>query len=122
MKTSVSKNEYRRHVPINKTLLAFIKTVPIEKRVGKVAPTNWKRKKSAVMVEAGLEGQQDIFRHSYGSYLEPLVDEKTLIQNMGHTHISTYLRHYKNARTKKEAKEYFAINLKEWTHRKKAVK
>ncbi|MDA7605471.1 site-specific integrase [Verrucomicrobiales bacterium] len=117
VRSSVSKTQLRRHVAIEKNLMAFINTIPAEKRTGKVAPLNWKRKKTEVLGEAGLKGEQDIFRHSYGSYLEPLVNVETLTSHMGHQHINTYLKYYKNARTKKEAKSYFAVSPRAWTHR-----
>lgn len=49
-------------------------------------------------------------RHSYGSNLEAKYKDRNLVkENMGHTNFATYEQHYRNARTPKQAEEFWGI-------------
>jgi len=53
---------------------------------------------------------RDVTRHTYGSYLDAQCkDPNIVMKSMGHASFSTYEQHYKNARTAKEAEEFWSL-------------
>ncbi len=110
--SSIAKKLYRRNVRINATLAAWIGTVPIAKRKGKLTPARWTYKAAKVRTKAGIDGRekQDALRHSFGSYmLATEGDLDALKQDMGHSHIAVFFSHYHKALTKAEALPYWQI-------------
>lgn len=82
-------------------------------RTGPVIPANWKRRLSRIRKAAGLTGDdQDICRHSYGTYwLAANGDDTATLQSyMGHTHLATYLRHYHRAVDKRTALAFWKLS------------
>lgn len=56
----------------------------------------------------------DVTRHSYGSYWEAAHrgeagSRERIVANMGHANFKTFERHYRNARTRDEAEEFWGI-------------
>lgn len=110
--SSIAKKLYRRNVRINPTLAAWIATVPIEKRKGKIIPGRWIQKAAKVRTKAGIDGRdkQDALRHSFGSYmLATEGDLDALKQDMGHAHMAVFFGHYHKALTKAEALPYWQV-------------
>lgn len=108
----VTKTGKTRNVRINTTLKAWIETVPIDKRKGRVIPGRWIFKATRVRKEAGLDGRefQDALRHSYGSYkLATENDLDALKADMGHQHCDVFFNHYHNALTATAAAPYWEI-------------
>ena len=67
-------------------------------------PDEWEE-----LVPYGLH-VRDITRHTYGSYLEAKYRDRNIVkENMGHTDFRTYEQHYRNARSPKEAEEFWGI-------------
>lgn len=109
---TVAKKAYRRNVRINRTLAAWIDTVPPENRSGKIVPPRWRYKSAKVRKEAGIDGRekQDALRHSFGSYMLAVEsDLDALKADMGHGHMAVYFKHYHKAFTKKEALPYWQV-------------
>jgi integrase len=70
----------------------------------KAPETEWKE-----LVPSGMD-YRDVTRHTYGSYLEAKYKDRNIVkENMGHTSFTTYEQHYRNARTPKEAEQYWTI-------------
>lgn len=110
--STIAKKLYRRNVRINHTLAAWISTIPIDKRKGKIIPPRWTYKAAKVRTKAGIDGRdkQDALRHSYGSYmLATEGDLDALKQDMGHSHIAVFFGHYHKALTKAEALPYWQV-------------
>lgn len=67
-------------------------------------PSKWKQ-----LVPFGSE-VRDITRHTYGSYLEAKYKDRNRVkESMGHTDFRTYEQHYRNARSPREAEEFWSI-------------
>jgi integrase len=110
--SSKTKKARRRNVRINATLQAWLETVPVEVRNGKVVPHRWRDRSARVRKEAGIDGLEmvDALRHSFGTYL--LATEKNiedLRSDMGHEHIRVFFNHYHKALTPEEALPYWQI-------------
>lgn len=111
LRSQKSKTKTIRNIRIEDTLAAWIATVPESERVGPIMPSQWEKKRGKVLKEAGLlHRQQDILRHSYGTYhLAVFRDMEALRENMGHSHATTYYRHYHKAVTKREALPWWNV-------------
>ena len=108
----VAKKASRRNVRIQPTLAAWLETVPVESRTGKLVPPRWRQKAARVRKEAGIDGseKQDALRHSFGTYLLATEgDLDKLKADMGHAHIAVYFNHYHKALTKAEALPYWQV-------------
>lgn len=108
---SVTKTGKTRNVHISDTLRAWLETVPEDRREGKIIPNDWRRKSARVRKEAGLDGHamMDAPRHTYGSFTVALEGIDYVRSCMGHGFTQTFERHYHNAMTIPQAKEYLAI-------------
>jgi len=107
-----NKTDTKRFVDLEDNLIAWLK--PLAKKSGKILVTNHRKRKDAISKPV-LTWSRDITRHTYGSNLEAHMRAKgsdakqKILDNMGHTMLSTYEQHYRNARTAKEAKEFWNI-------------
>ncbi len=108
----VAKKATRRNVRINPTLAAWLETVPVDKRFGKLVPPRWRYKAARVRREAGIDGheKQDALRHSFGTYtLATENDLDALNADMGHEHVRVFFTHYHKAMTKADALPYWQV-------------
>ncbi len=108
----VAKKATRRNVRINPTLAAWLCTVSVEKREGKVIPPRWRYKAAKVRIKAGIDGRekQDALRHSFGTYLLATENNLDLLKSdMGHEHVRVFFTHYHKAVTKADALPYWKI-------------
>jgi integrase len=108
----VAKKASRRNVRINDTLAAWLETVPVDKRFGKLVPPRWRYKAARVRREAGIDGheKQDALRHSFGTYtLATENDLDALNADMGHEHVRVFFTHYHKAMTKADALPYWQV-------------
>ena len=109
---AVAKKQYRRNVRINATLAAWIETIPVESRAGRLVPPRWRQKAARVRKEAGIDGseKQDALRHSYGSHMLAVENDlDALKSDMGHAHMAVFFTHYHKALTKAEALPYWQV-------------
>lgn len=106
----------KRHVDLEPNLKTWLE--PFMDRRGVVVPVNLRKRRQDVIKLAGVRWGvefRDITRHTYGSHLEAKcraegIDAYSAIcANMGHTSPSTFRRHYRNSRTKPQAKAFWAI-------------
>ena len=107
-----NKTDTKRFVDLSETLAEWLR--PFRKSEGPIQQPNHRKRKDK-LVDGVLEWDRDITRHTYGSNLEAHVraegkDAKSLVLvNMGHSVAQTFEQHYRNARTAKQAEEYWAI-------------
>lgn len=115
-----NKTDTKRFVDLSDTLAKWL--APHAEKSGKIQQTNHRKRKDAVV--QGKEGEsqpvltweRDISRHTYGSNLEAQArsegkDAKAIVlANMGHTMAQTFEQHYRNARTAKQAAEFWSIS------------
>lgn len=107
-----NKTDTKRFVDLSDTLASWLQ--PFSQNKGRITQTNHRKRKDK-LVAGIITWERDISRHSYGSYLEAQAradgkDSKAVVlQNMGHTMAQTFDQHYRNARTAKDAKEFWAI-------------
>lgn len=125
IRVNATKTETVRYVNMEDNLLAWLK--PFQGRTGSVVPVNLTRRRRDIirgryqspkgtpasewtaLVPNG-ESYRDITRHTFGSYLDAKYrDYRVITEQMGHTDIKTYQSHYRNARTKKEGEQFWAI-------------
>jgi integrase len=109
---SIAKKLFRRNVRIQPTLAAWLKTVPEEKRKGKLVPARWRHKAAKVRLAAGIDGRakQDALRHSFATYMLAIENDLALLKSdMGHAHIAVFFEHYHKAVTKAEALPYWQV-------------
>lgn len=109
---SIAKKLYRRNVRIQPTLAAWLKTIPEEKRKGKIVPARWRYKAAKVRIAAGIDGRekQDALRHSFGTYMLATENDLALLKSdMGHSHMAVFFEHYHKAMTKAEAMPYWQV-------------
>lgn len=108
---AVTKTGRTRNAHISDTLRAWLETVPADQREGKIIPNDWRRKSARVRKSAGIEGHeyQDAPRHTFGSFTVALEGIEYVRAVMGHGFTATFERHYNNALTIPQAREYMAI-------------
>ncbi|MGJ8677083.1 MAG: tyrosine-type recombinase/integrase [Akkermansiaceae bacterium] len=114
-----NKTDTKRFVDLSDNLANWLK--PYKGQNGKILQTNHRKRKDALVQgkeetdECILTWVRDITRHTYGSNLEAQAraedrDAKAVVvANMGHTSAQTFEQHYRNARTAKQAAEFWAI-------------
>ena len=121
-----NKTEKKRFVPIEPNLLTWLNDWKGEK--GIILPKNFVKRRryltrgkyqsppktpSSQWKELVPYGPnvRDITRHTYGSYLEAKYRDRNIVkENMGHADFETYEQHYRNARTPKQAAQFWAIS------------
>ena len=107
-----NKTDTKRFVDLSDTLTAWL--TPFKKVSGQILPKNIRKRKNT-LIDGILTWERDITRHTYGSNLEAQAraegkDAKaTVLTNMGHNVAQTFEQHYRNARTAKQAAEFWAI-------------
>ncbi len=107
-----NKTDTKRFVDLEDNLIQWLK--PLAKPEGKIAVINHRKRKDSISKKI-LTWSRDITRHTYGSNLEAHMRAKgndakqKILDNMGHTMLSTYEQHYRNARTAKQATEFWSI-------------
>jgi integrase len=90
-----SKGTSARLITIQPNLLKWIETVPESKRVGFIIPSNFDRLMKSFRLEAGIKGNRNIIRHSFGAYhYHRWADQGATMKEMGHTKVSTFMKHY----------------------------
>ena len=117
-----NKTDTKRFVPIEHNLYEWL--LPWRGSKGSIIPSNVVKRRRYILrgkyqASAGAKEcdwiplvawVRDITRHSYGSYLEGKYKDRNVVkENMGHSNFDTYQQHYRNARTPKQAAEYWAI-------------
>ncbi len=100
-----AKTSSDRHIPISKNLRLWIKAWGQET----ILPAKWHRLRTAVRKAAGIAGQQDILRHTFGSAFYRIHGEQETLQAMGHGGWQTFQAHYKRAISLEDALEFFTI-------------
>jgi len=107
-----NKTDTKRFVDLADNLAAWLK--PFAQKSGKIKQTNHRKRKDKIVGDI-LNWERDISRHTYGSNLEAHAraegkDAKAVVlANMGHTVTQTFEQHYRNARTARQAAEFWAI-------------
>jgi integrase len=107
-----NKTDTKRFVDLADNLAMWLK--PFAQKSGKIKQTNHRKRKDKIVGDT-LKWERDISRHTYGSNLEAQAraegkDAKAVVlANMGHTVTQTFEQHYRNARTAKQAAEFWAI-------------
>lgn len=94
------------HIPITARLRRLLQGHPAE---GPVVPANWRRVYGRLRKAVdGIEGKQDITRHTFASHFLAAYGETAAKQAVGHTAgSSTLFRHYRAAVTEGDGKKYF---------------
>ncbi len=100
-----SKTGTDRQIPISENLRLWIDAWDQET----ILPAQWKRKTQAVRKAAGISGEQDILRHTFGSHFYRIHGEEETLQAMGHTSFRTFESHYRRAVSLERAQEFFTI-------------
>jgi len=103
-----------RYVTLNPTLLSWLTAYKQDN--GRLCPVNYRKRRGhlirrpdgSLIAEWSL-ANRDLTRHSFGSYLAPTVPSDQVREEMGHTTIKTFQRHYRNTRSKEQAAEYWAL-------------
>ena len=107
-----NKTDTKRFVDLESNLKEWLE--PHRKERGRIQQTNHRKRKDK-LVKNTITWARDVTRHTYGSNLEAKAraegkDAKsTVLANMGHSTLQTFEQHYRNARTAKQAKEYWGI-------------
>ena len=107
-----NKTDTKRFVDLSDTLAKWLQ--PFRRKSGLIQVPNHRKRKNAV-VDGVLVWERDITRHTYGSNLEAFArangedSKKVVLENMGHSMTQTFEQHYRNARTARQAKEFWAI-------------
>jgi len=102
-----TKTRYRRHVDITDNLAAWL--APHEKESGRVVPTYWPAKWTALRAKVAISDRRDVTRHSYGSAwwaIHRNVHELSF--QMGNTP-EVCRSHYVEHVPRREALKYWAI-------------
>lgn len=106
----VSKIRKTRHISIAPNLLAFLKSIPKNKRVGRVIKhSNTTKRRIRKLVPIHLV--KNVFRHSYASYGYYYYGIEAILDYLGHTDHTMLHKHYKGQSSKALANEYFNIKL-----------
>ena len=100
-----SKTDSDRHITITPRLRRLLRGHPAE---GSVVPPNWHRRIQAIRKAAGIAGDQDIARHTFGSAYCVAFGVEAAKLAMGHTPNSeTLFRSYFRAVKPAAAAKYF---------------
>jgi len=120
-----NKTNTQRFVRIEDNLMEWLQ--PWRGNKGSVLPTNFRTRRRAItrgkyQAEDGASPSEweelvpygkhvrDITRHTYGSYFDAKFRDRDLLkEHMGHADFQTYDQHYRNARTQKQAEEFWNI-------------
>jgi integrase len=103
----VSKTGTDRHIPITPRLARLLRGHPAD---GPVAPAGWKRKYDRLRKAAGIQGRQDITRHTFASHFLAAFGVDPTKQAMGHTAGSdTLFRRYRRAVNEADGRSYFGL-------------
>ena len=94
-----------RQIPISGNLRLWIKAWDQET----ILPHGWQKRCQAIRRAAGIAGQQDILRHTFGSAFYRIHGEQETLQAMGHGGWQTFQAHYKRAISLEDALEFFTI-------------
>ncbi len=94
-----------RQIPISGNLRLWIKAWDQET----ILPHGWQKRCQAIRRAAGIAGQQDILRHSFGSNFYRIHGEQETLLAMGHGNWQTFVNHYKRAVSLERAREFFTI-------------
>ncbi len=94
-----------RQIPISGNLRIWIKAWDQET----ILPHGWQKRCQAIRRAAGIAGQQDILRHSFGSNFYRIHGEQETLLAMGHGNWQTFVNHYKRAVSLERAREFFTI-------------
>ena len=90
-----SKGTSARLITIQPNLLKWIETVLESKRVGFIIPGNFDSLMKKFRREASIKGKRNIIRHSFGAYhFHWGSDQGKTMKEMGHTKVSTFMKHY----------------------------
>jgi len=107
-----NKTDTKRFVDLSDTLIAWL--TPFKEDSGTFLLKNHRKRKLAI-TDGIMSWVRDITRHTYGSNLEAQAraegeDAKAkVLTNMGHNVAQTFDQHYRNARTAKQAAEFWSI-------------
>ena len=90
-----AKGNSARLIKIAPNLLKWIETVPESERVGFIIPSAFDSLMKKFRLEAGITGKRNIIRHSFGAYhYHRWSDQGKTMKEMGHTKMSTFMKHY----------------------------
>lgn len=106
-----SKTWDHRYVDLSENLMLWLQPYRLY-RSGTIAPANLYEKHRESYREAGIERwPEDVMRHTFASnHLAKFNDLNLLLRLMGHrSNPQTLWRHYHNARTTRQAEEFWAI-------------
>lgn len=111
IRPTVAKTRQVRNVRVRDNLKAMLLAIPKESRKGKLIPSNWKRKASAVRELSGFKNRSNAARHSFASYSLALDGNIDAVRSdMGHARGSDMLfKHYRAAVTKEQALLYWQL-------------
>jgi len=113
IRPTVAKTRQVRNVRVRDNLKAMLLAIPKEFRKGKLIPSNWKRKASAVREFSGFKNRANAARHSFASYSLALDGNIDAVRSdMGHARGSDMLfKHYRAAVTKEQSLLYWQLSL-----------
>ena len=107
-----NKTDTKRFVDLEDNLALWLK--PFSGKEGKIVVTNHRKRKDDISKPI-LTWKRDITRHTYGSNREAHMRaqgndaKQKILDNMGHTMLTTFEQHYRNARTAKQAKDFWGM-------------
>lgn len=106
-----SKTRTTRYAAMEANLVAWLSTIPKKERKGSIVPAQWLKKYKAVRIVAGInKRQQDILRHSFGSYHLKMYDDLNATRSaMGHTGTDVLFKHYRAVARKGDAIQFFSL-------------
>lgn len=104
-----NKTDTQRYVSLEDNLKSWL--APFRQKRGLVCEkSGFAKRRRKIYKSAGVEWAHDITRHSYCSYFVAHYQDPQKMQiNAGHQDGKMFERHYKNARTKKQAAEFWGI-------------
>lgn len=103
----VSKTGTDRHIPITPRLGRLLRGHPAD---GPVVPAGWRRKYDRLRKAAGIQGKQDVTRHTFASHFLAAFGSDAAKQAMGHTAGSdTLFRRYRRAVTEAAGRKFFGL-------------
>ena len=105
-----AKTDLSRYFEMPDTLKEWLSCVPLEDRIGRVCPPNWKRIYQAVRRVAGIGADKDILRKSFVTYhLAAYHDVNKTRSIIGHETGDVLFQHYRGLATRKEGNAFFEI-------------